>query len=310
MNRSKLGLLDGLSALDVANRLRNASDQEGLNRRVLSFYLFDMNERRLYMQSGHRSTTHFAITQLEMDERRTNELIQAGAALRGLEALDEAFCRRDVSWSKVVAMLPVVQAHTQIAWVEFAAKSTYRVLRDTVRGCRPGDLPENTKEFRRIRAHAIVQANLNDNDLARFEYLRTLLQTDPDKPLTDTYVIRYCIGVATPDFDPAKSPASRPSAERNTEEIPAETRTAVLKRDKHRCRSCHAPHSIEIHHISYRAQGGSNKPTNLAVLCDDCHTLVHRDLLRPIGNPQTQHLHFLSASGVPIERSPRPLVSG
>ena len=72
---SRLELIHGLPAPKVGELLRNTSDDLGHNKRTLAFYLFDMNERRLHLASGHPSTVYFAETQLDMGARRTRELI-------------------------------------------------------------------------------------------------------------------------------------------------------------------------------------------------------------------------------------------
>ncbi len=45
------------------------------------------------------------------------------------------------------------------------------------------------------------------------------------------------------------------------------------------------PDNMEIHHIIYRSQGGSDEPENLIALCagedDTCHSKAHRRELTP-----------------------------
>lgn len=42
-----------------------------------------------------------------------------------------------------------------------------------------------------------------------------------------------------------------------------------------RCEACHRTQDIEVHHRTYQRMG-DELDTDLAVLCDDCHTLVHQ----------------------------------
>lgn len=72
----------------------------------------------------------------------------------------------------------------------------------------------------------------------------------------------------------------------------------IVKRDKHRCRQCGAKETdmehgswesfsgtihkvyrsnLEVHHIQFRSQGGSDHPANLITLCHDCHTNITRE---------------------------------
>lgn len=56
----------------------------------------------------------------------------------------------------------------------------------------------------------------------------------------------------------------------------------VISRDSHRCQSGKKGCSpmLEIHHIKYRSQGGSNAPDNLIALCSRHHKSVHDGKLK------------------------------
>lgn len=53
------------------------------------------------------------------------------------------------------------------------------------------------------------------------------------------------------------------------------TRIAVLKRDHYKCRNCGSELYLEVHHIVYRSNGGSDSKSNLITLCDVCHAKKH-----------------------------------
>lgn len=56
------------------------------------------------------------------------------------------------------------------------------------------------------------------------------------------------------------------------------TRAMVLCRDGHTCRNCRGKHKdsrLEVHHIIYRSNGGSDDGSNLITLCHTCHKAVH-----------------------------------
>lgn len=56
----------------------------------------------------------------------------------------------------------------------------------------------------------------------------------------------------------------------------------VLHRDKFQCQCCKAKGKdirLQVHHIKYRSNGGSNKPQNLVTLCVGCHQKVHQNKL-------------------------------
>ena len=58
-------------------------------------------------------------------------------------------------------------------------------------------------------------------------------------------------------------------------------RRHVLRRDGYQCQICGdiAPLSYDgelyVHHVVYRAQGGSDDPANAITLCDLCHGVIH-----------------------------------
>lgn len=58
--------------------------------------------------------------------------------------------------------------------------------------------------------------------------------------------------------------------------------TYVLHRDKFKCQCCKGKSKdprLQVHHIQYRSNGGSNKPQNLITLCSTCHTSLHKGKL-------------------------------
>jgi 5-methylcytosine-specific restriction endonuclease McrA len=45
----------------------------------------------------------------------------------------------------------------------------------------------------------------------------------------------------------------------------------VFNRDKRRCVVCGGTRGLECHHIVPRSRGGIGEPSNLCMLCKDCH---------------------------------------
>jgi hypothetical protein len=53
-------------------------------------------------------------------------------------------------------------------------------------------------------------------------------------------------------------------------------KAAVLNRDTYSCQICGTKDTrLEVHHIRFRSQGGSNSMDNLVTLCKECHGKVH-----------------------------------
>ena len=58
-------------------------------------------------------------------------------------------------------------------------------------------------------------------------------------------------------------------------------KAAVLSRDNYTCQICGAQHTqLQVHHIRFRSQGGSNSMENLTTLCKDCHEKIHKKELK------------------------------
>ena len=58
------------------------------------------------------------------------------------------------------------------------------------------------------------------------------------------------------------------------------TKAKVLDRDRYTCQCCKGKHKhkdskLEVHHIIFRSQGGSDEEDNLITLCSTCHYNVH-----------------------------------
>lgn len=57
------------------------------------------------------------------------------------------------------------------------------------------------------------------------------------------------------------------------------TKEIVLNRDNYTCQYCKGKHKddkLEVHHIVYRSNYGSDDESNLITLCHTCHQLLHR----------------------------------
>lgn len=58
----------------------------------------------------------------------------------------------------------------------------------------------------------------------------------------------------------------------------------VLNRDNYTCQCCKGKHKdskLEVHHIVFRSQGGSDEESNLITLCHTCHEDLHSGKINP-----------------------------
>ena len=64
----------------------------------------------------------------------------------------------------------------------------------------------------------------------------------------------------------------------------ANTRAMVLNRDNYTCQCCKGKHKdpkLEIHHVVFRRDGGSDNAENLVTLCHTCHKKLHDGKISP-----------------------------
>lgn len=62
------------------------------------------------------------------------------------------------------------------------------------------------------------------------------------------------------------------------------TKAMVLNRDNYTCQYCKGKHKdskLEVHHIVFRSQGGSDEENNLITLCHTCHKDLHSGKISP-----------------------------
>lgn len=62
------------------------------------------------------------------------------------------------------------------------------------------------------------------------------------------------------------------------------TMAMVLNRDNYTCQYCKGRHKdgkLEVHHIIFRSQGGSDEESNLVTLCHTCHQNLHNGKINP-----------------------------
>ncbi len=90
----------------------------------------------------------------------------------------------------------------------------------------------------------------------------------------------------TGNFDPhlLKNPAlynekiKKWAYQRGTNYGFANTKAFVLDRDSYKCQHCKGKSKdkrLEVHHIIFRSNNGSDEPENLITLCKTCHDMVH-----------------------------------
>ena len=70
------------------------------------------------------------------------------------------------------------------------------------------------------------------------------------------------------------------SSKTDRRKVTEKQRKRILQRDGYKCRNCRRSVKekeveLEIHHIVPKAMNGSDKDSNLATLCRECHKAAH-----------------------------------
>ncbi len=86
----------------------------------------------------------------------------------------------------------------------------------------------------------------------------------------------------------------------------ANTRAYVLTRDGHACQHCKGKSKeqrLEVHHIVFRSQQGSDEEANLLTLCKTCHESLHAGTitLKRIGKKKGDLLHATQMNSIRIQ---------
>ena len=65
--------------------------------------------------------------------------------------------------------------------------------------------------------------------------------------------------------------APKELAQVETKTIPAQVIREVARRADKKCEKCHSTVRLEFHHITPQSYGGKPTPSNLKLLCHNCH---------------------------------------
>jgi hypothetical protein len=97
---------------------------------------------------------------------------------------------------------------------------------------------------------------------------------------------------------PNAQPKGRPSifdkrdVKRDREAVRRSVYAAVDARDERACRCCGRREKLHHHHLTYRSKGGGDETSNVLLLCQFCHALLHARQLWILGKNADRRLTF------------------
>jgi hypothetical protein len=137
-------LVEGLPREDVHRRALAARRMHARAQRALSFWLLEIEKRRLYREFGCSSVFQYAELHLELAPHTIAEYLRTAREMERLPLLAEACARGDLSTAKLREISRVATPETEKAWVSIGVSSTYRQVEKLVPLTPRGGLPPGT----------------------------------------------------------------------------------------------------------------------------------------------------------------------
>jgi hypothetical protein len=106
---------------------------------------------------------------------------------------------------------------------------------------------------------------------------------------------------------PNAQPKGRPSifdkrdVKRDREAVRRSVYAAVDARDERACRCCGRREKLHHHHLTYRSKGGGDETSNILLLCQFCHALLHARQLWILGKNADRRLTFEVAEAAVVD---------
>ncbi|MHC9542052.1 MAG: HNH endonuclease [Vulcanimicrobiota bacterium] len=155
-----LDLKQGLAADEVHKRALAARKLCGKAEKALTFWIVEMDERKLYKDFGCSNVFQYASRYLSLSEHTIAELLRTGKALAQLPLISEAFEKGQISSSHVREISRVATEETDQFWRDTARGKTVREVEKLVAFTPKGGLPGmNSTALKPVSSAAIQPAH-------------------------------------------------------------------------------------------------------------------------------------------------------
>jgi hypothetical protein len=234
-----------------------------------------------YAGLGFKSAGHLASAKGH-EYRDWSLMLAIGRRALDYPEIDQAFRDGRLNWSKVRALLPVLQRENVKEWIDVAARMTSNQLERRVSEYRDPSvggpmhrmlLPDPI--FRQFEQMANgIRRLLGEKRWSDAECVSQLLGELQARRKAD---FLRASGAAAPVAGGSMVPVDGDGRSRT---IPAEIRRAALVRARFVCEFCKNRYGAEIHHVIPFCKGGTHELHNLIVLCHRCHRKLHDEQRR------------------------------
>ena len=155
-NSDSIDLQQGLSSEEVHKRALAARKLYGKAEKALTFWIMEMDERKLYKDFGCSNIFQYATRYLSLGEHTIAEILRTGKALAQLPLLSEAFEKGQISSSHIREISRVATKDTEEYWCDTARGKTVREVEKLVAFTPKGGLPGvKSTELKPVSSSAI-----------------------------------------------------------------------------------------------------------------------------------------------------------
>ncbi|MGV8118588.1 MAG: HNH endonuclease [Candidatus Xenobiia bacterium LiM19] len=155
-----LDLKQGLSSEEVHKRALAARKLYGKAEKALTFWIMEMDERKLYNDFGCSNVFQYATRYLSLGEHTIAEILRTGKALVQLPLISEAYEKGQISSSHIREISRVATEETDRFWCDTARGKTVREVEKLVAFTPKGGLPGmKSTELKPVNSAAIQPAH-------------------------------------------------------------------------------------------------------------------------------------------------------
>jgi hypothetical protein len=291
-------LPNGIEALDA--RIRHYSAE--LASRDLFFGR--VAERFLALRGwqalGFCSEAHYARERLGMSRASFRSKVSLARRSRGLDHVVDALQQGDIGFEAAQLVARIATADTERAWVDRAARRTFKHLREEVQAVETavrlaGETDRSPPSEEHIEQMQALERSILSGELLRNVARDGATEAEPDEATAvqisgspggkvtlrmripgDVLLFYRQLERAHRQKLPGTSFIQFLCASFWRTWVPtlgvSDKWEAIYRRDRYRCTSpvCHQ-RNVTLHHVEYRASGGTDDPDNLTSPCAFCH---------------------------------------
>ena len=235
-----MDLVQGLSSEEVHKRALAARKFYGKAEKALTFWIMEMDERKLYKDFGCSNIFQYATRYLSLGEHTIAEILRTGKALAQLPLLSEAFEKGQISSSHIREISRVATKDTEEYWCDTARGKTVREVEKLVAFTPKGGLPGMNGTALNPVSSAAIQPEHNMTPAIPVESAIPSTQTSAPASEAVTKCTNAGETLQKPDSDPGMSrhgeqsnaPGMSPQEQSATIEAPYQPQGSVKYHEK------------------------------------------------------------------------------